>query len=184
MLLLLSRFSCVRLCIHLGTFPDSKERAVPVFFTLPQPLCGLLIPCAPQRLSPRTTVNWRHDPGVLVGSHLKRPKSESLIGDGGRQRGERKVRVCVPQTHPCPGALLQMAVFLYPGCSSLGDCVPSQNFSWVGDCALCTRAAQLLNQSSPPSVRVSGRNTHPPWTILWMWLHLSAWLSPSSASLT
>ena len=170
--------------IHLGTFPDSKERAVPVFFTLPKPLCDLLIPCAPQRLSPRTTVNWRHDLGVLVGSHLKRPKNESLIGDGGRQRGERKVRVCVPQTHPCPGALLQMAVFLYPGCSSLGDCVPSQNFSWVGDCALCTRAAQLPNQSSPPSVRVSGRNTHPPWTILWMWLHLSAWLSPSSASLT
>ena len=160
--------------------PGHLSWAVLVFFTLPKPLCGLLIPCPPQRLSPRATVNWRHDLGVLVGSQLKRPKSESLIGDGGRQRGERKVRVCVPQTRPCPGALLQMAVFLYPGCSSLGDCVFSQNFSWVGDCALCTHAAQILNQSSPPPVTVSGRNTHPPWNILWMWLHLSTRLSPSS----
>ena len=107
-------FNCVRDLtverppIHLGTFPDSKERAVLVFFTLPKQLCSLLIPCPPQRLSPRTNINWRHDLGVLVGSHLKRPKSESLIGDGGRQRGERKVRVW----NTGYGALLQMAVFL------------------------------------------------------------------------
>ena len=89
-----------------------------------------------------------------------------------------------PKPVPCPGTPLQMAVFLYPGCSSLGDCVSSQNFSWVGDCALFTHAPKLLSQSSPPPVTVSGRNTHPPWSILWMWLHLSTRLSPSSASLT
>ena len=168
--------------IHLGTFPDSEVRAVLVFFSLAKPLCGVLIPCPPQRLSPRTTVNWRHDLGVPVGSHLTRASSGSPRGDGGQQRGGRKVRVSVPQTRPCPGAHLQVAVLLYRGGSSLGDCVSSRSFSWLGDSALCARAPQVLRRSVQLSpIRVSRRSTHPQRTTLWLWLPLSTGLSPSSA---
>lgn len=49
----------------------------------------------------------------------------------GAERREEGQGTC-SLTRPGPGALLQMAVFLYPGCSPLGDCVSSQNFSWLG----------------------------------------------------
>ena len=116
-----------------------------------------------------TTVNWRHDLGVPVGSHLMQARSGSPRGDGGQQRGGRQVRVSVPQTCPCPGAHLQVAVFLYRGDGSLGDCVSSRSFSWLGDSALCTRAPQVLRRSVQLSpIRVSRRSIHPWRTTLWV----------------